>query len=482
MSTLLLKKEKFTKRTFYIKFYPEINSSIGCEKSTLILGRLEYWFEKYANGFYKFVEPCNHPLYREGDSWSEEIGFSRKIFAKAFDLIGIRYKSKSSFMRAQDKFQGKFYASYHDRKTNQTYFFRNHAFASQFIKGLFNQKSSSASVKQKKDVTKNSPCIAEVSSTLNGRSRNNQNGRSSGGTIGGKENKPIQRNTSSLSEDPSTSSSVHSKPLQKKVTEDMIKIWEEEVGELGFSSISAGFLNRLFDSFRKFFEQSLDSWKVYCRMIASSKFLMGEAQNKFFKKAWITWAIKEETIERVRGGGFNLGDRETKLDEKINKTKNYLITLENKKNNIEEKIKYIKGSIEEKRKETTKKRIKSFSEEELTHFRGEFENFLKFENNSISKEFIKNGWKGMFVETYFEGFLEEKVQNQLFTISPDEEASEILKKSDLPEKLRYICREIDYLQENRQVLIQEKTLNVTQTLFSSKNLEIKQRREGDEFV
>ena len=88
----------------------------------------------------------------------------------------------------------------------------------------------------------------------------------------------------------------------------------------------------------------------------------------------------------------------------------------------------------------------------------------------------------MFVETYFEGFLEEKVQNQLFTISPDEEASEILKKSDLPEKLRYICREIDYLQENRQVLIQEKTLNVTQTLFSSKNLEIKQRREGDEFV
>ncbi|MGC8483843.1 MAG: hypothetical protein ACP5OE_09400, partial [Thermodesulfobium sp.] len=78
---------------YYIKFYPEIKSSIGCEKAALILGRLEYWFERYSYGFYKFVEPCSHPLYREGDSWAEEIGFPRKIFARAFDLIGVRYKS-----------------------------------------------------------------------------------------------------------------------------------------------------------------------------------------------------------------------------------------------------------------------------------------------------------------------------------------------------------------------------------------------------
>ncbi|MBP6950976.1 MAG: hypothetical protein KBD36_00300 [Alphaproteobacteria bacterium] len=450
---------------FYIKFYPVIKAEVGCERATLILGRLEYWFEKYANGFYKFVEPCTHPLYREGDSWSEEIGFSRKIFVKAFDLIGVRYKSKSSFIKVHDKFQGKLYASYHDRKTNQTYFFRNHAFASQFIKGLFNRKSSSASVRPKKNTAKNSSCIMEVSSTLNGRSRNNQNGRSSGGTIGGKENNPIQRNTSSLSEVPPTSSFVHSEPLQKKVTEEMIKIWEEEVGELGFSSISAGFLKRLFNSFKNFFEQSLETWKSYCRMIASSKFLMGEAQNKFFKKAWITWAIKEETIERIRGGGFNLGDRETKLDEKVDKVKNDLITLEKEKNNIEEKIKYIKKSIEEKREETTKKRIKAFSEEELTYFRGEFENFLKIENNSISREFIKSGWKGMFVETYFEGFLEEKIYNQLFALSSDEEANKILEKSDFPEKLRDICSEIDHLKERRQELILEKTSDMVKVHF-----------------
>ena len=81
--------------SFYIKYYPALQSYIGCERATLILGKLEYWFHnpKYKTGFYKFVEPCDHPLYREGDSWSEEVGLSRKVFNRAFDVIGVRYKS-----------------------------------------------------------------------------------------------------------------------------------------------------------------------------------------------------------------------------------------------------------------------------------------------------------------------------------------------------------------------------------------------------
>ena len=171
--------------SFYIKFYPGIKTSLGCEKATLILGRLEYWFEKYKMGFYKFVEPCAHPLYREGDSWSEELGFSRKIFAKAFALIGIRYKSKSDYLNTEDKFQGKLYASYHDRKTNRTYFIRNHEFASQFIKGIFNRKSSSAPLKQEtENPKKNKPTEISTSipsSHFQGRSRSGQMCRSYGG-------------------------------------------------------------------------------------------------------------------------------------------------------------------------------------------------------------------------------------------------------------------------------------------------------------
>ena len=107
-------------RSFYIKFYPTLQSVTGSNIAALILGKLEFFFSnpKFESGFYKFSEYCDHPLYRKGDSWSEELGISRKVFNRAFDLIGTRHKSKSDFLNAADKFQGKPYASYHDRATN----------------------------------------------------------------------------------------------------------------------------------------------------------------------------------------------------------------------------------------------------------------------------------------------------------------------------------------------------------------------------
>lgn len=52
--------------------------------------------------------------------------FPKDEFRTAFDKIGIRYKSKSEFDKATDKFQGMFYCSYVDRRSNLTYYFRNH--------------------------------------------------------------------------------------------------------------------------------------------------------------------------------------------------------------------------------------------------------------------------------------------------------------------------------------------------------------------
>jgi hypothetical protein len=93
---------------------------------TLIVSQLDYWFSKMGNKFYKFIEPSsNQRSYKEGDSWTEELCVSRKTFTRAFDKIGIRYKSKSSFRESQDKFQGKAYASYYDRQTKQTVFLKN---------------------------------------------------------------------------------------------------------------------------------------------------------------------------------------------------------------------------------------------------------------------------------------------------------------------------------------------------------------------
>ena len=107
----------------YVKeLQPLAYSVAGC----ILMQQLDYWFERHTDGFYKFMEPSEHPRYRPGESWCEELGMSADEFRTAFDKIGIRYRSKSQFEQATDKFQGKFYCSYLDRRTNLTYYFRNH--------------------------------------------------------------------------------------------------------------------------------------------------------------------------------------------------------------------------------------------------------------------------------------------------------------------------------------------------------------------
>lgn len=108
----------------YVKeLQPLAYSVAGC----ILMQQLDYWFERYQDGFYKFMEPSEHPRYRAGESWCEELGMSADEFRTAFDKIGTRHKSKSQFEQAEDKFQGKFYCSYLDRRTNLTYYFRNHS-------------------------------------------------------------------------------------------------------------------------------------------------------------------------------------------------------------------------------------------------------------------------------------------------------------------------------------------------------------------
>lgn len=98
------------------------DSVVGC----ILMQQLDYWFERYPSGFYKFLEPSEHPKYVLGQSWQEEIGVSVAEFRTAFDRIGTRWKSKTEFEQASDKFKGKLYASYQDKRANLTFYFRNH--------------------------------------------------------------------------------------------------------------------------------------------------------------------------------------------------------------------------------------------------------------------------------------------------------------------------------------------------------------------
>ncbi len=117
----------------YVKeLMPLAHSLAGC----ILMQQLDYWFERKPNGFYKFLESCPHQLYRLGESWVEELGISAVEFRTTFDRFATRYKSKSEFDRAPDKFQGKFYCSYHDKRAQLTWYFRNHTMLDQALDDL----------------------------------------------------------------------------------------------------------------------------------------------------------------------------------------------------------------------------------------------------------------------------------------------------------------------------------------------------------
>ena len=132
-----------------IPYVKELHSIAGGVLGCLMMQQLDYWFEGHPEGFYKFLLPSDHPAYKDGDSWTEELGMSVDEFRTAFDKIGIRYKSKSEFDKADDKFQGKFYCSYVDRRSNLTYYFRNHDLVDAALDELLFKTNSNRSKKVK---------------------------------------------------------------------------------------------------------------------------------------------------------------------------------------------------------------------------------------------------------------------------------------------------------------------------------------------
>ena len=128
-----------------IPYVKELHAIAGGVLGCLVMQQLDYWFEGHPEGFYKFLMPSDHPAYKIGDSWTEELGMSVDEFRTAFDKIGIRYKSKSEFDKAEDKFQGKFYCSYVDRRSNLTYYFRNHDLVDAALDELLSKTDSKTS-------------------------------------------------------------------------------------------------------------------------------------------------------------------------------------------------------------------------------------------------------------------------------------------------------------------------------------------------
>ena len=132
-----------------VPYIKELRQLSGSVTASILMQQLDYWFEKKPGGFYKFLEPCeNNELYKTGDSWTEELGFSKYEFKTAFEKIGVSYKSKNEFKKAMEKgdpFQGKFYCCYVDKMKYITVYYRNHELLDLELDKLLNSVSEESS-------------------------------------------------------------------------------------------------------------------------------------------------------------------------------------------------------------------------------------------------------------------------------------------------------------------------------------------------
>ena len=103
-----------------IHYYPELREYVGSINAVLIASHLEDCFKEKGKKFCKFLEPCGHGYYKEGESWIEVLHMTGTEFRTAFKHIGVVYKSKREYNCSQDKFQGKMYLSYYDRISKLT--------------------------------------------------------------------------------------------------------------------------------------------------------------------------------------------------------------------------------------------------------------------------------------------------------------------------------------------------------------------------
>jgi hypothetical protein len=79
-----------------IAYRPRLRKVAGSVTATILLQQIVYrWEHNNFQPFYKYKEPCAAPDCRKGDSWTEELGFSREEFDTALKQIGQKVKSEA---------------------------------------------------------------------------------------------------------------------------------------------------------------------------------------------------------------------------------------------------------------------------------------------------------------------------------------------------------------------------------------------------
>ena len=95
--------ESAIKRRRSIPYRPSLNRLTGSMSATILLQQIVYrWLGKGQEPFSKFIAPC--PRAFPGDSWLEELGFTRHQFLTARARIATRIRTRDPKRKAREKY------------------------------------------------------------------------------------------------------------------------------------------------------------------------------------------------------------------------------------------------------------------------------------------------------------------------------------------------------------------------------------------
>lgn len=66
-----------------IPYHPAMAHYLKSGDAALLLRQIWFYWKRDRSEFQRFIQPCNHPMYKDGRSWTEELDWSRHRFQKA---------------------------------------------------------------------------------------------------------------------------------------------------------------------------------------------------------------------------------------------------------------------------------------------------------------------------------------------------------------------------------------------------------------
>lgn len=117
----------------YRKSLREIAGSVT---GTVLLQQIIFR-SKGRENFYKFKSPCSHELYKEGDSWTEELGFSPKEFDNALKKIGTKITRGTSKFDALKKDDPTGIVIYWTDANRVTWYQLNRSLLGKLLRGIY---------------------------------------------------------------------------------------------------------------------------------------------------------------------------------------------------------------------------------------------------------------------------------------------------------------------------------------------------------